>query len=102
MSPRLSDFALAVAHLWLCPECRRKFLADPPAMLAGLKLSSAQWETLMALAESPEELPERLGSVPGLDNATFTAAIAHPRARLRHLGVQRRHAETQPFPSPSR
>lgn len=86
---RISDFALIVGHLWLCPDCRGAFIDNPHAILAGMKLTPRETEILQDLAQTPDSLPERLSADTGLDAPSFQQAIAHPRARLRHLGLRR-------------
>ncbi len=90
---RISDYQILVGHLWQCPECREAFLSDPRSMMAGLKLTREQTATLQEFAKSPYMLIDRLQGSTGLAEADFQTAVAHPRARLRHLGVRKAHSE---------
>ena len=86
---RISDFDVAVGHLWHCDQCRRSFLSDPSSVMIGLKLSPDQRNVLNNLAAEPETLLDRLQHAWPTDDAAFERAINHPRARLRHLGRSR-------------
>ncbi|MCE2466497.1 MAG: hypothetical protein J4G06_00630 [Caldilineaceae bacterium] len=83
---RISDFDLAVGHLWHCDRCRETFLDNPASVMIGLKLSDDQRDALNSLAAAPDTLLDRLRHVWPTDDAAFERAISHPRARLRHLG----------------
>ena len=93
LTGRVSDYQILVGHLWQCRECREAFLHDPESMMAGLKLTGEQAATLREFAQSPYTLLDRLQVGTGLDEADFQTAVAHPRARLRHLGVRKAHSE---------
>lgn len=86
---RISDYQILVGHLWQCLECREAFLSDPRSMMAGLKLTREQTAILQEFANSPYTLIDRLQGGTGLAEADFQTAVAHPRARLRHLGVRK-------------
>lgn len=89
---RVSDYQILVGHLWQCVECREAFLANPQAMLVGLKLSDEQKNILHEFSKTPFKLLERLHSENGLTEAAFQVAVNHPRARLRHLGTRKADA----------
>ena len=95
-SDRASDYQIIVGHLWQCGECREAFLADPHAMMVGLKLTEEQSLTLHGFAQSPFSLLDRLHSENGLTDSAFQFAVAHPRARLRHLGTRKAESGGQP------
>ncbi len=86
----ISDYGIVIGHLWYCADCRKEFLANPHSMLKGLKLTAVQQERLLQWAADPITLSDRLNTESGLDPETFQLSLIHPRARLRHLGVQRR------------
>ena len=91
---RVSDYQILVGHLWQCLECREAFLSDPRSMMVGLKLTQEQAATLQELAKSPYKLIDRLHVGTGLAEADFQTAVAHPRARLRHLGIRKANPES--------
>lgn len=59
-------------------------------MLKGLKLTQGQQDLLLQWAAEPNSFVDRLSSDSGLDPETLQQSLSHPRARLRHLGVQKR------------
>ncbi len=90
----ISDYCIVIGHFWYCPDCRREFMNNPHAMLKGLKLTQAQYDRLLQWAAEPTSFMDKLGSESGLDPEAFQQAISHPRARLRHLGVQKRSLQS--------
>ncbi len=86
---RISDYQILVGHLWQCRECREAFVRDPRSMMAGLKLTPEQMATLQEFVQSPYQLLDRLQTGTGLAEGDFQIAVAHPRTRLRHLGVRK-------------
>ena len=83
---RISDFDLAIGHLWHCDRCRQTFLDNPKSVMTGLKLSEDQRNVLNSLAAHPDLLLDRLRHAWPTDDTAFERATSHPRARLRHLG----------------
>lgn len=86
---RLQDFALLLGHLWRCNQCRDALLSQPELFWVGFKLDQPQRECIKSLSDESFHTIMRLAEVSGLTSAELTAAIDHPRARLRHLSGQR-------------
>ncbi len=62
-------------------------------MMVGLKLTREQAATLQEFTQSPYKLVDRLHEETGLTAADFQTAVAHPRARLRHLGLRKANSK---------
>ena len=84
---RVRDFALVLGHAWRCYECRDALLADPERAWMGYKLSDAERRFAYSLTEESFQTVMQLAEETGLSVRELEAAIDHPRARLRHVGV---------------
>lgn len=90
MSERVPDYLILIGHAWICPDCRRRLIEQPESMIVGHKLSEDERERLTALGQESFRTMMSLAAATGLDMDEVSAAIDHPRSRLRHLGVRRR------------
>ncbi len=92
---RVSDYALIIGHTWRCGSCREQLLETPQTLWLGYKLSELQREQILELTSESFATVMALAAATGLATDEIDAAIDHPRARLRHLGVQRRDGQRQ-------
>ncbi len=92
---RVSDYALIIGHTWRCATCREQLLETPRTLWMGYKLSELQREQILELSSDSFNTIMALAEATGLAIDEIDAAIDHPRARLRHLGVQRRDGQQQ-------
>jgi hypothetical protein len=87
MTNRVSDFALLIAHVWRCTQCRDHLMAQPEIYWIGFKLSDEQRATIRNLSDESFQTIARLAEETQLSARELDEAVDHPRARLRHLGV---------------
>lgn len=92
---RVSDYALIIGHTWRCGSCRERLLETPETLWLGYKLSEFQREQIVELTSESFGTMMSLAEATSLAMDEIEAAIDHPRARLRHLGVQRRDRQQQ-------
>ncbi len=88
--PYISDYLIVIGHLWYCADCRQELRRNPHAFMKGLKLTDDQKDSLLRWSTEPLSIVDRLSADSGLEPEDFQLCISHPRARLRHLGVQKR------------
>ncbi len=91
ITARVRDFLILIGHAWICIDCRSKLLEDTEAILIGHKLSDFERERLQALTEESFRTMMDLAAATGLTLDEVAIAVDHPRSRLRHLGMRRRH-----------
>ena len=87
MADRVRDFALAVGHAWRCYECRDSLFNAPEKAWIGYKMTEDERERALNLTNDSFLTVMALAEATGLTVNELEAAIDHPRARLRHLGV---------------
>jgi hypothetical protein len=90
MVERVRDYFILIGHTWICPDCRKRLLADPEAMLIGHKVSDEERECILNLTDESFGTMMILAEATGLSMDDLREAIDHPRSRLRHLGVNKR------------
>lgn len=89
MTTRIRDFALVIGHAWRCYDCRDGLLFDPTRAWMGYKLSDVERKRALDLTDDSFRTVMVLAEATGLSVKELEAAIDHPHARLRHLGVSK-------------
>ena len=87
MADRVRDFALAVGHAWRCYDCRDSLFDEPEKAWVGYKMTEDEHQRALELTNESFQTVMKLAEATGLTVGEIEAAIDHPRARLRHLGV---------------